>query len=374
MEDSLHALGACALGHLGAQPEGLVVTVHHPGEARETDGDDLPLVVQCALYDLGLAVGEDIRHIHGLERGRLDAPVVEYALDPDEHPLPVDLVPDVVGNHLQLPDPLELDACASGDGDVEVLADGSDTPLHPPGRPEQGPEPVRDLHDLLGRAHVRSCGDLDERDPQTVEPVEDLVVLGRLDLPGGILLEAHGEDGDLPVADVHGPVRGYEGRPLETRGVGSVDDDLPHEMDLVDDVRAEHLGEGQRDLHRVGVHVVRRLLVELHQARGASATLVPVARVPLELRQRGPVDLAHLAGRGSEPPEVGALAVVAEMAVARAEQLLGVELLVDLDTAHHLVVFTHRWSSCLKARWRAGRAWRPSPPRRTRSSPGPTSA
>ena len=374
VEYTLDALGACALGHLRPQPECLVVTVHDAGESREPDGDDPALVVQGALDDLRLAVREYLGDVDGLERGWLHPSVVQDALDPDEHLLPVDLVPDVVGDHLQLPDSLQLYACASGDGDVQVLADGSDPPLDPSCGPEQGTQPVCDLHDLLGCAHIRSCGNLDERDAQTVQPVEDLVVLGGLDLPGRILLQADGEDGDLPVAHIHGTVRGYEGGPLETGRVGSVHHDLPHEVDLVDDVGAEHLREREGDLHRIRVHIVRGLLIQLHQACGALAALVPVAGVPLELCQRGPVDLAHLACGGSEPPEVGSLTVIAEMAVAGAEQLLGVELLVDLDTAHHLVVFTHRWSSCLKARWRAGRAWRPSPPRRTRSSPGPTSA
>ena len=314
VEDSLDSLGPGTLCHLGTEPEGLVVTVHDTGESGKTDGDDLSLVIECALDDLGLTVLEDLGHIDGLEDSRCGSPLVEDGLDPDQHLLPGDLVPDVIGDELQVSDSLELDTCSPGDGDVQVLTDGTDSPLDLPGGPEEGSDPVCDLHDLLGSPHVGSGSDLDEGDTQTVGPVEDLVALG-LDLPACILLETDGEDGDLPVPDLDVSIGGDEGGPLESGGVGSIDDDLPHEVDLIDDVGMEHLGEGQSCLHGICVDIMRGLLVQLHEAACALAALVPVSEVPLELSQCGTVDLSHLGGCGPEPPVVGSLSLLAETAV-----------------------------------------------------------
>ena len=123
MEDSLHSLGPGPLGHLGSESEGLVVTVHDAGESGKTDGDDLSLVIEGTLDDLRLTGLEDLGDIDGLEGDRDGSPVVQDGLHPDQHLLPVDLVPDVVGDHLQITDPLQFDPGTAGDGYVEVLTD-----------------------------------------------------------------------------------------------------------------------------------------------------------------------------------------------------------------------------------------------------------
>ena len=98
MEYPLDAAGAGPLSHLGAQAEPALIAVHHAGESGQTDRQDASLGGQRALDDLGIALLEDVGDILGDELHRDGAPVVEDALDADEHLLPVDLVPDVVGD------------------------------------------------------------------------------------------------------------------------------------------------------------------------------------------------------------------------------------------------------------------------------------
>ena len=340
MEDSLDPDGACVLGHLGSEPEGLVVAVHDTGESGEPDRQDLSLVLEGGGDDLGVAVLEDLGGVYDFHGRGLGSPLAEDVPDPDQHLLPLHLVGDEVRQQPELLHSLDLDTGALGDGDVQVLPDGSETPLDPLGGPEQGTDAGCDLEYLLGSPHVGGGGDLDEGDTETVGPPGYLVG-GGLDLTAGVLLQTDGEDADLLADGVDGTVHRHEGGPLESRGVGTVDDDLPHELDLVDDAGADELGEDEGGLQRVCVDLVGRLLVELHETGLAGAALVPVSVAPHELCQRGAVDLPHLGGGRPETPVDAACGLLGEVALAVAEELLGVELLVDLDSAHHLVFLAH---------------------------------
>ena len=338
VEDSLDSDGTGVLCHLGTQPEGLVVAVHDARESGKPHCEDLSLVLQGTDDNLGLTVLEEVGDVHDVDGCGGGSPLLQDLHDPDQVLLPVDLVGNELGQQPELLYSLDLDTCTLGDGDVEILPDGSESPLDPLGGPEQGSDPGGDLVDLLGSPHVGCGGDLDEGNTQTVGPPGDGVG-GGVDLTAGILLKTYGENADLLADGLHidGAVHGDQGGPLESGGVGTVDDDLPHELHFVDDVGPDQLGEDERGLHGLGVDLVGRLLVELHQTGLAGAALIAVSVAPHELCQSGAVDLSHLGGGGPEAAVDSAGSLFRQVALAVAEELVGVELLMDLDTAHHLV-------------------------------------
>ena len=103
-------------------------------------------------------------------------------------------------------------------------------------------------------------------------------------------------------------------------------------MDFADGPRAEHQGDEEAGLERVPVRLVRGLLVGLDEAR-VVRHLVHEGEVPLRLLDRGRVHLAHLRLRGPEAADEHALGSLGKEGGALAEELVGVELLVDLEAA-----------------------------------------
>ncbi len=265
MEYPFDPVGPGPLGHLGSQPEPPRVAVHRAGEARKFHCEHDAPALDGGRDDLGRAVSENIRRVDGFGDDGFHAPLSEDPLDLEEHLLPVHLVAHEVRQHLQLLDPLYLNAGPARDGYVQVFPYGPDAALHLFGRPEQRAETHRNLHHLFRSPHIRSRRHFYEREAEAVEPVGHFVAFG-LYLPGRVLFQANGEYRDPPAVYFDFPARRHQCRPLETGGVRTVHNDLPHELDLVRYVCVEHRGEYEGGVHGLFVDIVGRLLVQVDQA------------------------------------------------------------------------------------------------------------
>ncbi len=122
--------------------------------------------------------------------------------------------------------------------------------------------------------------------------------------------------------------------PLEPRGVGPVDHDLPHHLDLVDRARLEQQGQLERRLERLRVQWTRGLLVHLDEAVGGSR-FVGVEEAALGLEGRRRVDCAILPARSPKSARERMSDLLRQLARAGAEQLARRELLVNLETHFH---------------------------------------
>ncbi len=240
---------------------------------------------------------------------------------------------DVLGDLPELLNPLDLDAVPPLDRDVEVLACGADPTTGSPGRPKERPDLLGDLPGLGPGLDVRSGRDLDQRNAQPVEAIDDLA-LPLADLSCGVLLEADRKDLVAFPAYLDRPVHGDQGGPLEPRGVRPVDDDLPHHLDLVDGPCVEEQRQGECDVQRVLREGPGRLLVHLHEAIDGPG-LVAEGESPGRFEGGGRVDPAVLAAGRSEPADERAPGLVRQLRGTAAEQLAGEELLVDLEPDLH---------------------------------------
>jgi len=226
------------LGHLRPQPQPSVRAAQGAGEEREGGAEGLPSLGEGGTEDLGPAVPQQCGDVPD---GRGDGgrpPLPQQPLDLYERVLPLHLGADVGGQQAQVLDALDLHACAARHGDVEVLPDGSQPPLHHAGGAEDGAQALGYLPHLLRVVHVRGGGDLDERDAEPVQAIGDLPVLS-INLAGGVLLQAQRCYPNAPAVDLERAVDRHQGSPLEAAGVGTVDHYLAHEMDLVHHLAAE---------------------------------------------------------------------------------------------------------------------------------------
>src|SRR5207249_2208224 len=122
--------------------------------------------------------------------------------------------------------------------DVQVLADRSDPAHHLPRGTKEGSEGEGDLPRLFGGLDVRARRDFDERNPKPVQAIDHLA-LRLAQLPRRVLLQEDGRYADSLPARLEMSVQGDEGGSLETRGVRTIDHDLPHEVDFARALRFE---------------------------------------------------------------------------------------------------------------------------------------
>ena len=312
---------------------GQELAADEPVEASQPDGHRPPAIGECAPDDAAVGVREDLGHVPRVADGRV--PVSEFGPDIEEFGLAGHLVADDVVDVIQTLDPLDLHACALGDGDIDVLADGSEAAFDLSRRAKQHADPLGGLAGLFRAPDVGVGADLHQRDSQAVEAVAHPGV-GLLDALGALLFEHHVLDADRPLGGLDGAVGRDEHRALEASGVGAVDDDLPHDVGLVDRVHVQQGGDLEGRLHGLAVDPPRGLVVLLDQAGRAVGKIL---KLPLDaaLLEGGGVDLPQLRLGGVEIPGEATrrLLGLAQVRRTRTEQLgLGVELLVDLQAGH----------------------------------------
>src|SRR6266566_8770195 len=127
-------------------------------------------------------------------------------------------------------------------------------------------------------------------------------------------------------------VQGDEGGPLETRGVRTVDDDLPHEVDFARGLRFEQERDLESNIESLRVRWMGRFFVRLDQT-GVRCRLVDEGEAPLRLLDRRGVNLAELGLRRPKPStEPLSTRGIDEDGRVLAEQLVRRELLVDLQS------------------------------------------
>src|SRR4030066_333771 len=116
---------------------------------------------------------------------------------------------------------------------------------------------LRDEPRLLRGTNHWLSGDLDQRYPEPIEPVDYLASVLR-DLPRSIFLETESGEVDRPPIHFDRAFHRDQGRPLKSSGVRAVDDDLPHEVNFVDWTHAEERGRLETDLNGPLVRGMRR--------------------------------------------------------------------------------------------------------------------
>ena len=256
------------------------------------------------------------------------------SLELQEVHLPPRLAVDEARRPARLRDPLDLDAPPAADGDVHVLARGAEAGADVPRRAADAADEEDRLLDLVGRAQVGPGDGLDERHPEAVGPPDDAVP-AVAHLAAGVLLDRHLRDGERPAAERDLPVHADDGGPLEAGRDRAVEVLLPRDVDLVDDVAAEHEALLDGDVDRLLVHEERGRVVHLVGADVLHVEEVDDVLLRLELHQRGAVVLAELReGRPHVPEDRPVVGLGVEPRRAAAEELRrGQELLVDLQSA-----------------------------------------
>jgi len=174
--------------------------------------------------------------------------------------------------------------------------------------------------------HAGRRRDLNKRDPQAIEG-EHVVVYSL----GGLFLKA--DRLNLPAirkSAVECDKRG----PLESAGVGTVYDELPHGMDLRDGCHAEHPRDLEGDGQCFRIEGGRRFLIVLNKAGAVIGVITEPAQV-LHLLSGSTVNLAKLTlGCTQIPPELPVMFIKrSQDRRAPAEEFLcGIQLLVDLNS------------------------------------------
>ena len=266
------------------------------------------------------------------KRLRDDAAAGQLILQAEEVPLAHGLV---VGEARDPRDPghaLDLDARPALDADVDVLPGGPDPGPHPPRAPDETPEDLGDVGDLLRRPHVRAGDRLDERHAQPVREV-NAAVADVADLAAGVLLEAELDDPDVPslVGDL--PVDADDRRPLEPRRDAPVEVLLAGDVQLVDHLAVVEQADLEGDVQRLLVDHEGRRVVHLVGADGLPFDPVDDLFFGLELHEGRAVVLPELGqGRPHVAEDLGVELRAIAAGRAAAEQLLGrQELLMDLE-------------------------------------------
>jgi len=318
---------------------GLYLPADEPVEPGQPDAED----GLGARDDAAVRVGEDVGYVRRFRDGGVA--VVELLGDLQQLDLSAGLAGDEVVDVVEALDALHLDACALGDGDVDVLADRPEAAFDLSRRPEQHPDAFGRLAGLFRRSDVGFRPDLDEGDPEPVEAVRD-AALALLDPGRRLLLQQHVRDPDGAVVGLDLAVGGDERRALEPGGVGAVDDDLPHHVGAVDDGTVHERRDLQSRPEGLLVESGRRLVVLLDETRRVEGEVLELP-VDAGLLQGGLVDLAEFRFRRVEIPGErpdGRLRVAALRRTLTEELARRVELLVDLqpgDEPQILVVVRH---------------------------------
>ena len=326
--------GAVALGvirEFGAEAAvGLDLSADEAVEAEQRDGRDGAARIERAADDARISVLENRRYL--LRVADAGISVGQFVGDLDEFGLPLDLAFDDLVDPIERLDALDLDASAVGDRDVDVLPDGAESAFDRPGRSQEHPDPRGRLLGLLWAPDVRAGADFDQRDAESVEAVKHAVVT-LFDPLGGLLFEQQIDDRDRALAGVDLAVLCEQHRPLEARGVRAVDDELPHDVKLINDVHIQQRGDLHGDRQRLVVDLGRRLVVLLDQTGGVVGEVLEGAVDPA-LLEGGVVEFAEFAlGRMEKPRDrsLGGLGLPDRRRRATEQLRLGVELLVDFE-------------------------------------------
>ena len=269
------------------------------------------------------------------------AAALQFAADAQQVQLAVGLVVHQPGQTLVVAHALDLDPPAAGHGHVHVLPGRA--PTAPRTRAHTGDvrhQPRARLQ-FQGRVELGLGHHLGQRHSQTVGP-EDDAMSDVADLAAAVLLERELPDAqgaiDAQFRDAEGDlaVQSDHRRALEARGDRSVQVLLAHDVQFVDRIEIEQVGDLERDPHRLVVDLEGRRVVHLVGAHAATVEQVDDLLARLELHERGAVVLAELAQRGTHVAQhfgVGVVGVVTRRAPAE-EFGRRVELLVDLEPTH----------------------------------------
>ena len=162
---------------------------------------------------------------------------------------------------------LDLDSAPASDRNVDVLPARSHADANMPGRTTDPANAQNRLFNFLGCSQVRPRHRLDQRHAESVGAPDDEVAAVR-NLATAVLFDADLRDRDAPVPEGNTALYADDCSPLESRWNRSVEILLASDMNLVDDVAAEHQalldgdvngllvdGERWRIVHLIGTDV-----------------------------------------------------------------------------------------------------------------------
>ena len=264
--------------------------------------------------------------------GCVQSATVQFVAQPQEVDLPDGLTVDQPRCPTGLGHALDLDPAAAAHRDVDILAAGAHSDADVAGGSAHPADEEDRLLDLFRRPEVGAGHRFDQRHAEPIgAPDDEVTAVGNL--AARVLLDADLGDGELAAAERQAAVDADDGGALKSGRDRPVEVLLAGDVDLVDDVAAQHQTLFDGDVDRLRIDQKRRRVVHLVGADVGRVEEVDDVLAGLELHQCSAVVLAELRqGRSHVTEDRTVVDPGIESCRALAEHLfLGQQLLVNLE-------------------------------------------